>query len=62
MRTVGVDGDAPGALLPAIVHALAAMDDDIVLVLDDFHFIQEPICHEPGGVPGRPACPRRRTW
>jgi LuxR family maltose regulon positive regulatory protein len=34
------------ALLPAIVSALAAVPDDLVLVLDDFHFIQQPACHE----------------
>ena len=45
-RWDGIATEAPGALLPAIVHALAAMPDDIVLVLDDFHFIQEPVCHD----------------
>ena len=28
------------------LNALAAAPDDIVLVLDDFHFIQAPACHE----------------
>lgn len=46
-RVVGGD-PAPGAqaLLPAIVSALAAADGDVFLLLDDFHFIQEPACHD----------------
>ena len=44
---VGANAEAPPrALLPAIVSALAAAADDLVLVLDDFHFIQHPACHE----------------
>ena len=39
-------GEAPGAVLPAILDALAAMPEAIVLVLDDFHFVHEPSCHE----------------
>jgi len=39
-------GDAPRTVLSAIVNALAAMPDDIVLVLDDFHSIQHPACHD----------------
>ena len=38
--------EAPRSALSAIVSALAAMPDDIVLVLDDFHFIQQPACHQ----------------
>ena len=34
--------DGPAGTL----DALAAMPDDIVLVLDDFHFVQSPACHE----------------
>ncbi|MDZ5623054.1 LuxR C-terminal-related transcriptional regulator [Nocardioides sp. HM23] len=37
---------APSAVLPAIVNALAAMPDDLVLVLDDFQSVQSPACHE----------------
>ena len=56
-RVVGGDpAPKPRALLPAIVAALAAVPDEIVLVLDDFHFIQ----HRPpraGPVPDlEPAC------
>ena len=44
---VGANAEAsPRALLPAIVSALAAAADDLVLVLDDFHFVQHPACHE----------------
>ena len=35
-----------GSLLPVLVNALAAMPDDIVLVLDDFHFVRVQACHE----------------
>jgi LuxR family maltose regulon positive regulatory protein len=46
-RVLGADqSEAPRSVLSAIVSALAAMPDDIVLVLDDFHFIQQPACHE----------------
>ena len=40
------DREATPTLLPAIVAALEAMPDEIVLVLDDFHFIQASSCHE----------------
>jgi LuxR family maltose regulon positive regulatory protein len=33
-------------LLPALVNALTAMPDDIVLVLDDFDCVREHACHE----------------
>lgn len=46
-RVVGGDpAPKPRALLPAIVAALAAVPDEIVLVLDDFHFIQHPATHQ----------------
>ncbi len=46
-RVVGARPDtAPRAVLPTLLNALAAMPDDIVLVLDDYHFIREPACHE----------------
>lgn len=38
--------EALTALLPRLVNALAAMPDDIVLVLDDFHLVTQPACHE----------------
>ena len=38
--------DALAGLLPQLVNALAAMPDDVVLVLDDFHLITHPACHE----------------
>ena len=46
-RVVGADaGVTVGAVLPELVNALAAAPDDVVLVLDDFHFIESPACHE----------------
>jgi len=46
-RVLGTDqSEAPRSALSAIVSALAAVPDDIVLVLDDFHFIQQPACHQ----------------
>ena len=42
----GSPAETSGAVLPAILNALAAVPDHIVLVLDDFHFIQTPQCHE----------------
>ena len=43
----------PGRLLPALLNALAAVPDDIVLVLDDFHFVQSPGLPRAGPVPDR---------
>jgi LuxR family transcriptional regulator, maltose regulon positive regulatory protein len=46
-RVVGANSTTvPRAILPALLNALAAAPDDIVLVLDDFHFVQSPACHE----------------
>ncbi|MGZ5398402.1 MAG: LuxR C-terminal-related transcriptional regulator [Nocardioides sp.] len=36
---------APNSMLVAIVDALTAVTEDIVLVLDDFHVIRQPTCH-----------------
>ncbi len=38
--------DGQTGILSAIVTALGALSDDLVLVLDDLHFIQEPTCHQ----------------
>jgi LuxR family maltose regulon positive regulatory protein len=55
--TSGLDGDhltgplrteAPdveGLLLPRLLNALAALQEPVVLVLDDYHVLQEPACH-----------------
>ena len=47
-RVVGASsaGTSRGRSCRPCVNALAATPDDIVLVLDDFHFIQSPACHE----------------
>ena len=41
----GNSGDLVAGILPRLVHALAAVDD-IVLILDDFHFLQSAACRE----------------
>ena len=46
-HVIGADnGPVPGALLPGLLNAVAAMPDDIALVLDDFHLIQQTACYE----------------
>lgn len=40
-----VNARAPDSLLHAIIEALSASDEDILLVLDDFHFVRDPQCH-----------------
>ena len=37
---------APGSVLSTIIEALSAMTSDIILVLDDFHFIHDATCHD----------------
>jgi LuxR family maltose regulon positive regulatory protein len=44
-RRVGKDATARGSMLSAIVGALTALSEHVVLVLDDFHFIRDPECH-----------------
>jgi LuxR family maltose regulon positive regulatory protein len=38
--------DLAGTVLPMLVNALAALDEPVVLVLDDYHVISEPSCHD----------------
>ena len=38
--------DITATVLPMLVNALAALPDPVVLVLDDYHVISEPDCHE----------------
>ena len=39
-------GDLIAGLLPRIVNAMAGCDEDVVLILDDFHYLQSAACHE----------------
>lgn len=34
------------AVLPALLNELWSLDQPVVLVLDDYHFVREPACHE----------------
>ena len=43
-------GDLIAGVLPRVVHALAASDEDVVLILDDFHVLQSPACLEQVGL------------
>src|SRR6185437_11678049 len=38
--------DLAGTVLPMLVNELAAVDEPVVLVLDDYHVISEPSCHD----------------
>jgi ATP/maltotriose-dependent transcriptional regulator MalT len=38
--------DIAGTVLPTLINALAALPDEVVLVLDDFHVIRERACLE----------------
>ena len=39
-------GDLIAGLLPRLVNAMASMDEDVVLILDDFHYLQSAACRE----------------
>ena len=39
-------GDVMGTVLPRLLNAMAAMPDHLVLVLDDFRFVDAPACGE----------------
>lgn len=38
--------DISTRFLPRLVNALGAIEDNVVIVLDDFHLVREPGCHE----------------
>jgi LuxR family transcriptional regulator, maltose regulon positive regulatory protein len=38
--------DLAGTVLPMLINALATRSGQVVLVLDDYHVIREPACHE----------------
>ncbi len=42
-------GEIVTRVLPGLLAALAAMPEDTVIVLDDFHFVREQACHEQVG-------------
>jgi LuxR family maltose regulon positive regulatory protein len=47
LRALGAQmPDIPGQVLPRLVKELAALRDPVVLVLDDYHAIREPSCHD----------------
>jgi LuxR family maltose regulon positive regulatory protein len=39
-------GHITAGLLPKLLNAMAAMPDDLVILLDDFHLVREPTCHD----------------
>jgi LuxR family maltose regulon positive regulatory protein len=41
-----VRGNLMTGVLPRMVNALAAMPHEIMILLDDFHFVREPACHD----------------
>ena len=38
-------GEVIAEVLPRLLHAMGEMDDDLVILLDDFHVLQDPACH-----------------
>lgn len=36
----------PGSMLSSVIDTLSAMTSDVILVLDDFHFIHDATCHD----------------
>lgn len=42
----GQGRDIEGILLPSLVNGLAALSAPVVLVLDDYHVVAEPRCHQ----------------
>ena len=39
-------GDLIAGMLPRVVNAMAGLDEDVVLILDDFHYVQSAACRE----------------
>ena len=39
-------GDLIAGMLPRMVNAMAELDEDVVLILDDFHYLQSAACRE----------------
>ncbi|HLN68617.1 MAG TPA: LuxR C-terminal-related transcriptional regulator [Streptosporangiaceae bacterium] len=42
----GQDPDFGGTVLPVLVHEMASLPEQVVLVLDDYHLIKNATCHE----------------
>ena len=42
-------GELIAGVLPKLVHALAGLPQELVIVLDDFHFVESAACHEQMG-------------
>ena len=42
----GQDPDFGGTVLPVLVHEMASLPEQVVLVLDDYHLIKKAVCHE----------------
>ncbi len=42
-------GEIETRVLPRLLTALASMPEDVVIVLDDFHFVREQACHDQVG-------------
>ena len=42
--------DVRGAVLPRIVYALATTPHETVLLIDDFHYLNDPACHDEVGL------------
>lgn len=42
----GDSGDLVAGVLPRVVNALAGAPEDVVLILDDFHYLQSATCRE----------------
>ncbi len=55
--------DFAGVVLPLLVNQLAALPDPVVLVLDDYHVIEAPSCHDQvASRTGRTRWPAAATW
>ena len=50
-------GEVIAEVLPRLLASIADMDEDLVILLDDFHFLRDADCHTPGGVPRRAPAP-----
>jgi LuxR family transcriptional regulator, maltose regulon positive regulatory protein len=38
-------GEVIAGVLPQLLGAMGAMEDDLIILLDDFHVLQDPACH-----------------
>ncbi len=54
------DGEVIAGVLPRLLEPWPSMAEDLIIVLDDFHVLQDSACHARWSSSSS-TCPRRRT-